>query len=412
MTPTVPASHGRLHALDGLRAVMLLLGLVLHTLISYGTLSVGASWPYKDTLTTSVADYVVSYIHVFRMPIFFLLAGFFAAMLDLKRGSSGMLANRARRILIPGAIALLVLNPLTVGGFTFTNVAKLASIPAGWAAVQAAAETSKFWIQNNTLHLWFLYFLLYFYVLAVVLKQIAMWLPQSWRTRTYDLFRALLQRPVLRVVLPALVTAVTLLPMHGTLHTHNQFIPYWPGMIAYFAFFAFGWLMYRHHDVLATFSRGAWLQTGASIGLFLVVTIAVLPALGVPVQKALLRGDLAPLPSAVRSLMGGLCAWLMFFGAAGLFLRYLNRESQVMRYLVDASYWVYLVHLPIVITIPGLIVGTSLPVALRIAIVLAGTVVLTFASYALFVRSTFIGQALNGRRYARGLPPGAVASAA
>jgi peptidoglycan/LPS O-acetylase OafA/YrhL len=134
MDPTNPASHGRLHALDGLRAVMLLLGLVLHTFVSYQVVSAGAAWPYKDALTTPVADYVVAYIHVFRMPIFFVLAGFFAAMLDLKRGALGMLDNRARRILIPGALALLVLFPLTIGGFAFANAAKLGSIQAGWVA--------------------------------------------------------------------------------------------------------------------------------------------------------------------------------------------------------------------------------------------------------------------------------------
>jgi peptidoglycan/LPS O-acetylase OafA/YrhL len=404
MDPTNPASHGRLHALDGLRAVMLLLGLVLHTFVSYQVVSVGAAWPYKDALTTPVADYVVAYIHVFRMPIFFVLAGFFAAMLDLKRGALGMLDNRARRILIPGALALLVLFPLTIGGFAFANAAKLGSVQAGWVAVQRAAESPGFWPPDRVIHLWFLYFLLYFYVLAVALAKVATWLPASWRTWTTDAFGALLQRPVLRVALPALLTAATLLPMQGRLLTYTGFDLYWPGLLAYFVFFAFGWLMYRHHAAMATFMRGAWIQVVASLGLFLVVSITVLPALGNSARQALPPGEADLLATIVRSLMGGLCAWFTFFGTVGLFLRYLNRESPLLRYLVDASYWVYLVHLPIVITIPGLIAGTGLPVALRIAVVLAGTFVLCFASYALFVRSTFIGQALNGRRYARGLP--------
>jgi hypothetical protein len=37
-------------------------------------------------------------------------------------------------------------------------------------------------------------------------------------------------------------------------------------------------------------------------------------------------------------------------------------------------------------------------------LVLACTTVITFGTYALFVRSTVIGRVLNGRRYPRGLP--------
>ncbi len=95
MTDRSIASHGRMHALDGLRATMMLLGLVLHTAVSYTTVSLGAAWPYDDPATTVVADLGTLFIHVFRMPIFFVLAGFFAAMLYLRRGAAGLIRNRS-----------------------------------------------------------------------------------------------------------------------------------------------------------------------------------------------------------------------------------------------------------------------------------------------------------------------------
>jgi peptidoglycan/LPS O-acetylase OafA/YrhL len=118
------------------------------------------------------------------------------------------------------------------------------------------------------------------------------------------------------------------------------------------------------------------------------------------------------LPASFRRSFTEKFVWMLFFGFTGLFLRYLDRPSRRVRYVVDASYWVYLVHLPCTIWIPGLIVGTDLTVWPRIGIVLIGTTIICFATYALFVRSTWIGKVLNGRRYSRGLPAGPTAATA
>jgi len=77
-----PHKTERIHSLDSLRAIMMLLGLVLHSAITYGNADWGSTWSLKDPIaTSSVNDYIVDIIHVFRMQIFFLVAGFFGAML-------------------------------------------------------------------------------------------------------------------------------------------------------------------------------------------------------------------------------------------------------------------------------------------------------------------------------------------
>ena len=50
------AAGRRYHAMDGLRAVMMLLGLVLHSAISYGVIPYGEAWPYKDASTHALLD--------------------------------------------------------------------------------------------------------------------------------------------------------------------------------------------------------------------------------------------------------------------------------------------------------------------------------------------------------------------
>jgi glucan biosynthesis protein C len=274
-------------------------------------------------------------------------------------------------------------------------VAKSASVGEAWQAVVAMTRTAELYVPDSTLHLWFIYYLLWFYLCAVVIVQLARRLPGTWQVKLQRAFRRLLLKPLLRVVIPATVTAVTLLPMAGVLSTRTGFLPDAAVYLAYFVFFGFGWLLYREHEIVATFSRGAWLLSIGATALYFAAEFLVMPDL---------RANGGAASVVVQSVINGVVVWMLFYGFTGLFLRYLDRPSARVRYIVDASYWVYLVHLPCTIWIPGLLVGTDLSVWSRMLVVLTGTTLIGFATYGLFVRSTWIGRVLNGRRYARGLP--------
>src|SRR2546429_6907051 len=87
----------RYHSLDALRGVMVLLGIYLHAAVAY---SEYGNWPWKDGSTTRLFDVSLGLIHAFRMPVFYVMAGFFAALLLERRGAPGFLGNRAIPILL------------------------------------------------------------------------------------------------------------------------------------------------------------------------------------------------------------------------------------------------------------------------------------------------------------------------
>ena len=283
-----------------------------------------------------------------------------------------------------------------VSGFTFANVAKTSSIAEAWEAVLELTRTAALYVPNSTLHLWFIYYLLYFYVFILVVAALCRRMPEAWQQYLRDKFRQLVIRPIARIALPAVITAITLLPMGGILSTEPGFIPDLAVFVAYFVFFGFGWLLYREHEIVADFGRGAWLMTIAATGFYIAFELLVLPSLTALGNESLVM--------SIQSVVNGAVVWTLFYGFTGLFVRYLDQPSARIRYIVDASYWVYLVHLPCTIWIPGLLVGTDLSVWMRMLIVLTGTTAIGFVSYSLFVRSTWIGRVLNGRRYPRGLP--------
>ncbi|MET0311565.1 MAG: acyltransferase family protein, partial [Burkholderiaceae bacterium] len=93
------------------------------------------------------------------------------------------------------------------------------------------------------------------------------------------------------------------------------------------------------------------------------------------------------------------CAtWLGCFALTGLFMRYLGRRNSVLRYLAESSYWVYLLHLPVVIAIGALLFPLDWGVAAKLAVNTALTTLAGLLSYQLLVRHTPVGWLLNGRK--------------
>lgn len=93
----------------------MLLGIVLHSVITYGVIDFGDLWPLKDVGATHLSNtFTGVLIHVFRMQIFFLIAVFFGAMLFYERGPKKMAVNRLKRILLPFIVFILVLWPIIV----------------------------------------------------------------------------------------------------------------------------------------------------------------------------------------------------------------------------------------------------------------------------------------------------------
>jgi glucans biosynthesis protein C len=95
MDPRPLEPHRRYHALDALRAAMMLLGLVLHAAISYIETPMPSLWPYSDPQRSLAFDLTVFFIHVFRMPVFFVVAGFFAAFVYHRDGAARFAATAA-----------------------------------------------------------------------------------------------------------------------------------------------------------------------------------------------------------------------------------------------------------------------------------------------------------------------------
>ena len=96
---------------------MMMLVVVLHSSVSFIPNSPDALWPYRDPQSTMLAPLIAIPIHMFAMATFFVMAGFFNALLYQHRGALGLIANRARSIALPLVVGWVVMFPLESASF-------------------------------------------------------------------------------------------------------------------------------------------------------------------------------------------------------------------------------------------------------------------------------------------------------
>jgi glucan biosynthesis protein C len=378
----------RYHSLDALRASMMLLGIVLHSAVNYAVFPMGEAWPFKDPKTSSLFDLMVFVIHLFRMPVFFVAAGFFAALLMQRDGPRAFAVNRTKRVLLPLVLFWPLVLPAVLAGFLYANMR------AGSTFDVTAAESGPFLNRPLLAHLWFLWDLAIFCAAATLLAPLVSRLPERWTGRIDSAFGAV-ANSLAGALAMSIVTALTLLPMQGpALETSSALLPPFRILVAYGVFFTFGWLLFRRRDIIESFGTrctiSLLLGAAGAVG-YLMVTV----------------GRRVPDPSlahVVGCAFAGLTMWLLIYGIVGAFVRLLDRPSPIVRYLSDASYWMYMVHLPFTLAVPGLLAPSPLPAMVKFAITVTVTTVATLVSYHYLVRATVIGELLNGRRYRRALP--------
>ena len=104
---SAPLPVSRRHDLDALRGWAMLLGIVLHASMSFFPVP----WWVQDPQQNGLIGLLFLGIHGFRMPLFFLLSGYFTMLVYRRRGLASLLKQRALRILVPCLLGLVTIHP-------------------------------------------------------------------------------------------------------------------------------------------------------------------------------------------------------------------------------------------------------------------------------------------------------------
>lgn len=386
----------RYFGLDALRGGMMMLGIVLHAAMLY--LADSPLPVQTDPNTSPVFDVLFAFIHSFRMPTFFVLAGFFAALLVQKRGLWGTLKNRAARVLAPLAAGIFVILPPT---FLFVIDFSLSArygtrdfIPdpndlrAFEQAMYAKAAALGLTVGEVPLaHLWFLYYLCYFYLLLPPCRALVQ-ASLAFEHRV----AAALASPLMPAGF-ALLTGITLWPFHGgQVHEGFMFLkPHLPSLAYYGAFFVLGYAFHHYRAVLPVLASRVTAHAVLAAMLFPLAQYAS------RLDTAAAGGDFGLHLAAVAA--NALCTWVvacLFIGGA---VRWFDRPSPRILYLSQSSYWVFLVHMPLVGLAGWLLVPYDWPALLKFTLVCAFAAGVGLLTFHYCVQRTWLSAFLHGKRF-------------
>ncbi|MBN8551765.1 MAG: acyltransferase family protein [Caulobacterales bacterium] len=390
MSSSTPAPRDRLHGLDALRGGALLLGVVLHTSLAFFPEQI---WIVADDSRSLGAAWLFFAIHLFRMTAFFLIAGLFAHMMLTRRGWLGFARDRLSRIV----------GPLVA--FWFPVMAGIVTALV-WSAhlnglVTPGAEPppppSYDWTNVPLTHLWFLYVLALFYAAVLALRApfAALDRSGSWG-RLVDRITGVLIGPWTPLVLAVPLAIAcwldpTWIAFFAVPTPDEGLVPNTPALVGFSLAFGLGFLLDRRRDLLDRIAGGWPLY----LGLAVVTGVGGYSLSGGP--------NLVPMaePTLAKALAAGVMALAVYasaFAALGLCVRFLSSHSPVRRYLADSSYWVYIVHLPLVMLAQVWVQDWPGAWWLKLGGISLGVLGACLLSYELTVRHSFMGRWLNGRR--------------
>jgi len=385
-------AKNRIDALDTLRATMMLLVVVSHTALTYTITNFGGLWPIKDPLNTNeLFDILIAFCQSSVLPVFFVVSGFLAAMLFIEKSPEKMIVNRLQRIGLPFVAGLMILGPIVFTAVNYFNLTAAGKPNTFWALMEAFKDFP--WDKGSTMHLWFLYFLCLFciggWAIALLCRKISSRITSKTSAGFEVIFRLRLA-PALFAVITFMIFCVQ---RKGFILSYIWFSFVSWTFLQFAVFFAFGWLLYHQKKHLDRFKQHDWLF--AIIGTILFSVHFDMYKMQPDIEKT----SGLYLFAAIKAVS----VWFLVFAIIGLFLRFFNTYSPVARYMSDASYWIYLVHLPMVIFFQALLINSDINPLFKFLVVLPLTLILGLITYNFMVRNTFIGKFLNGRKYAPGL---------
>ena len=381
-------NENRLHALDAVRGFALLLGVAFHAALSFVPGLPPGIWAMVDNSPSPFLADAGFVTHVFRMSLFFFIAGFFGRMLYHKLGARGFWANRGKRIAVPLVAGWIILAPLVMYVWS-VGVSKA----TGGAPPPMPPLPADFF---PLFHLWFLYQLLLLYVAVIAIRAIALRLDAAGK------LRALADRLVHASISSMLGVFVLGIPLAAALMWQPFWI-YWSGIptpdmslipkipatVGFGTAFIFGWLVNRSSGSLEAMAK-RWQQHL----LFGVIATGYL--------LVVVKSTVIAEPGTTKSMFAyafGVAVWGWVLGLTGAALRFLSNYSAVRRYVADASYWIYLAHLPVVAAFQVWVGHWPLHWSVKYPFILVASFAVLFLSYHFLVRPSFIGQLLNGRKH-------------
>lgn len=338
---------GRIDYLDVMRAVLMMLGILLHAAQLYNPQQ---SWLLHAPESSVMFSYLIKVISTFRMPAFLVVSGFFCAMFILRHGNAVFFSSRTKRILLPLLISAISLNVFQA--YLLQHF--------GWISESLPSYLLHGgWVQ----HLWFLIDLFLFILLLCVGYSLP--LVRKLCQRLNSLMINTLPLPIFIAIISLYSGCLVLLKILGVPMYES-----WYGMtdlyelLSYLPFFLFGLMLYSSPKWLKQFSNIKLIPAIAAMSLLILV-------------HYLLNQGSGGIWQAATMYCSSLIRWLSVALCLSLFNYLVTRGNPYWRFLSEASYSVYLFHHLIIVALGLWLINYNIAPILGFSLVVTITLLLT-----------------------------------
>ena len=365
MNSYLSAKTERYHGLDLLRAFAMMLGLLIHANEAYQIPEIAKAMGMPSFINLpGWMDLMEVWIHLWRMPLFFVLAGFFGCMIVQRRGAAGFLQDRLLRV----GLTLLV----------FVSIYDLLYPPP------------FFDFQLN--HLWFLYYLM---GVCAVASGFAWLMSRSGLAQTLARTLAwpgktpwglgLYLIPIIALTPFARPERWAIIPdAFGDFHL----LPF----LYYSLWFGIGATLYWHRQTLSALRHWGMI-TGSLLMAVLTMSGFVYSFFLSPNVLEAHLYNWVIYCSAVSS-----AAWCLFF--IGLCHRLLNKENRVVSWFVELAYPIYILHMFPSVAIGSLFLSLGWSAGMAFWPTVLGTFISSVVAYYILIKFTPLDWLLAGPKKA------------
>jgi glucan biosynthesis protein C len=330
----------RRHDIDWLRVIAIAMLLIYHIALVF------QPWAkyigFIQSVESSESIWIpMAMINVWRIPLLFFVSGMGMCFAMRRRDWRQLLADRAKRILLPLVFGSFFIVPIHIFIFQKYYGEELAYVP-------------------SVGHLWFLLNIC-IYVTQVIGFA---FLDKNFDYKFYNIIRKFLKRPyfIYLFMLPFILEAALINPEFFSLYvgTGHGFIL---GMLAFsfgFQFVAIGDAFWNAVDKMKTVSLAT------AFTLYLI---------------RLFYFDLSG-PNFLTSIES--MSWI--FAIFGYGYKYLNKPSKLLSYLSQSVYPVYIIHMIFLYWASYLILPLDLPLELNLILIILLTFINCYVTYEIFIK--------------------------
>jgi peptidoglycan/LPS O-acetylase OafA/YrhL len=322
--------------------------------------------------------YIIAYLNPWHMPLLFLLAGA-ATYFALRFRSGGQYAlERFKRLLVPFIFGLLVLVPpqsyLGLRNHSNYSGSFLQWYPSFFQI--NAADMDGYFLGGFTFaHLWFIFYL---FVFALVALPLFLFLRSASGQKVVGWLGAFCTWPGMILLLAV------------PIYLAKRLIDFHPNPLLYLLFFVYGYLLFADPRFGEAIDRHKALALVLGPVLFLVPAYFNItswpgnpPSWFIPI---------------VIFYVEGLAPWLFIIAILGYGRRFLSFSNGFLRYTGPASYPYYILHQTVIVFFGFFVVQWAASVAVKYVLILVAATVVTAALYELLVRRFNVTRFLFGMR--------------